>query len=111
MKTKQTLSRRQALKFLAFGAAGTVLAACGGTPAPSGAPAANQPAAGSGSGSGKLEIFSWWTSGGEVEALNALYDIYKKKYSGVEIVNAALAGGAGAGGNMKAVLKTRMLGG
>lgn len=60
---------------------------------------------------GKLEIFSWWTSGGEVEALNALYEIYKKKYPKVEIINAALAGGAGAGGQMKAVLKTRMLGG
>src|SRR6185295_17476269 len=73
----------------------------------------NQPAGGGGAqgGSGKLEIFSWWTSGGEVEALNALYDIYKKKYPGVEVINAALAGGAGAGGNMKAVLKTRMLGG
>jgi glucose/mannose transport system substrate-binding protein len=102
METKQTLSRRQMLKLLAFGAAGTVLAACGGAPTPSGEPAA---------AGGKLEIFSWWTSGGEVEALNALYDIYKKKYPSVEVVNAALAGGAGAGGNMKAVLKTRMLGG
>jgi glucose/mannose transport system substrate-binding protein len=69
------------------------------TPAPAAQPA------------GKLEIFSWWTSGGEVEALNALYDVYRKKYPNVEIVNAALAGGTGAGGNMKAVLQTRMLGG
>lgn len=62
-------------------------------------------------GDGELEIFSWWTSGGEVEALNALYEIYQNQYPNVEIVNAALAGGQGQGGNMKALLETRMLGG
>jgi glucose/mannose transport system substrate-binding protein len=63
------------------------------------------------SASGQLEIFSWWTSGGEVEALNALYDIYSREYPNVEIVNTALANGQGQGGNMKALLETRMLGG
>ena len=63
------------------------------------------------SAAGKLEIFSWWTSPGEVEALNALYGAFRSSYSDVEIVNAALAGGTGAGGNMKAVLQTRMLAG
>jgi glucose/mannose transport system substrate-binding protein len=99
------LSRRRFLKTIAGGvgtvAAGSLLAACGGaTPAPGGA-----------AGTGKLEIFSWWTNGGEVEGLNAIYDIYKKQYPSVEIINAAIAGGSGAGGNAKAVLKTRMLGG
>lgn len=61
--------------------------------------------------SGELEIFSWWTSGGEVEALNALYDIYAREYPDVEILNAALAQGQGQGGNMKALLETRMFGG
>ena len=28
--------------------------------------------------SGKLEIFSWWTAGGEAEGLNAMFDVYKK---------------------------------
>jgi glucose/mannose transport system substrate-binding protein len=60
---------------------------------------------------GKLEIFSWWTAPGEVEALDALYTAYKAAYPDVDIVNAALAGGTGAGGNMKAVLQTRMLAG
>ncbi|MGI6366989.1 MAG: ABC transporter substrate-binding protein [Anaerolineae bacterium] len=60
---------------------------------------------------GELEIFSWWTSGGEVEALNAVYDIFKAAYPEVTINNAALAGGQGQGGNMKALLETRMLGG
>ncbi|HPU44373.1 MAG TPA: extracellular solute-binding protein, partial [Dictyoglomaceae bacterium] len=58
---------------------------------------------------GKLEIFSWWTAGGEAEGLQALLDLYQKKYPGVEVINATVAGGAGA--NAKAVLKTRMLGG
>jgi glucose/mannose transport system substrate-binding protein len=89
-----------------------LLAACA---APTAAPAAEATAApaaeGGEGGSGVLEIFSWWTAGGEVEALNALYEIFGEKYPGVEIQNAALAGGQGQGGNMKALLETRMMGG
>jgi len=44
---------------------------------------------------GNLEIFSWWTSAGEVEALDALYAIFKGQYPDVNIINAALAGGPG----------------
>ena len=58
----------------------------------------------------RLEIFSWWTSPGEVEALDALYKVYKDANPKVEIINAAISGGTGAGGNAKAALKTRMLG-
>jgi len=76
-----------------------VLAACGGSKG------------GGKAGTGKLEIFSWWTSGGEVEALNAIYKIYSEKYPDVTIDNAALASGQGQGGNMKALLETRMMGG
>jgi len=57
----------------------------------------------------KLEMFSWWTAGGEADGLNAMYDIYKKAYPNVEIVNATVAGGAGT--NAKAVLSNRLLGG
>jgi len=94
-----------------------VLAACTAAPAPQ-APAAasDEMAAETGAeeemaGSGELEIFSWWTSGGEVEALNAVYEIFAEQYPGVTIDNAALASGQGQGGNMKALLETRMLGG
>ena len=59
--------------------------------------------------SNQLEIFSWWTGGGEEEGLLALYDVFHKYYPDVEIINATVAGGAGT--NAKAVLKTRMLGG
>jgi glucose/mannose transport system substrate-binding protein len=66
-------------------------------------------ATGSGPVSGKLEIFSWWTRGGEADALLALIDLYNKKYPQVEVINATVAGGAGF--NAKAVLTTRMQGG
>ena len=109
------LTRRQSLKLLGFGAASATLAACAAPRAPSqpAAPAAGETTAAEkpAAAGGKLEIFSWWTSGGEVEALDALYKIYSEKYPDVEIVNAALTGGAGQGGNMKAVLETRMIGG
>ena len=58
---------------------------------------------------GSLEIFSWWTAGGEADGLAEMFKIYKQKYADVEIKNAAVAGGAGT--NAKAVLATRMQGG
>ena len=60
-------------------------------------------------GSGSLEIFSWWTAGGEADGLAEMFKIYTQKYPSVKIVNAAVAGGAGS--NAKAVLATRMQGG
>jgi glucose/mannose transport system substrate-binding protein len=39
--------------------------------------------------SGNVEIFSWWTSGGEVEALNALVGVYENKYPKAHVVNLA----------------------
>src|SRR5712692_10337256 len=59
--------------------------------------------------SGKLEIFSWWTAGGEAEGLKGMFTAYQKAYPSVEIVNATVAGGAGT--NAKAVLATRLTGG
>jgi glucose/mannose transport system substrate-binding protein len=76
-------------------------------PAPAGATAA--PAAGGAQATNKVEMFSWWTAGGEAEGLNAMYDAYKKAYPNVEIINATVAGGAGT--NAKAVLSNRLLGG
>jgi glucose/mannose transport system substrate-binding protein len=64
----------------------------------------------SGALGGELEIFSWWTTGGEAAGLQALYDLYPKTCPGnVKIVNATVAGGAGF--NARQVLTTRMLGG
>lgn len=55
---------------------------------------------------GPLEIFSWWTAGGEADGLNAMYEVFAALYPDIEIVNATVAGGAGS--NAKAVLATRM---
>ncbi len=59
--------------------------------------------------SGKLEIFSWWTAGGEADGLKALLGVFHDKYPDIKVNNAAVAGGAGT--NAKAVLATRMQGG
>src|SRR6266516_39084 len=78
------------------GALAEFLAACGGGATTSG-------------GSKQLEIFSWWTAGGEADGLAEMFKIYTGKYPDVKIVNSAVAGGAGT--NAKAVLATRMQGG
>jgi ABC-type glycerol-3-phosphate transport system substrate-binding protein len=57
----------------------------------------------------KLEVFSWWTSGGEAAALDVLFKVYKKQNPGVEIINATVAGGAGFAA--RPVLQTRLTGG
>ena len=59
-------------------------------------------------GEDTLEVFSWWTSPGEAKALQALFDVFTATHSGVEVVNATVAGGAGV--NAKAVLQTRLQG-
>ncbi len=66
------------------------------------APTAAEPAA----AAGDLEIFSWWTAGGEADGLNAMYEVFAEQYPDVEVINATVAGGAGS--NAKAVLATRM---
>ena len=58
---------------------------------------------------GELEIFSWWTAGGEAEGLEAMLKIFAEQYPEVEIINATVAGGAGV--DARAVLATRMQGG
>ena len=77
-----------------------VVGACG-TPAPPPPPEETAPAA-----AGSVEIFSWWTAGGEAEGLNAMYKVFDARYPEVEIINATVAGGAGM--EAKAVLATRM---
>lgn len=56
-----------------------------------------------------LEIFSWWTSGGEADALNALVSTYEEMFPGNEVINAAVAGGGGT--NALPVLQARLAGG
>src|SRR5215470_8776106 len=58
--------------------------------------------------SDQIEVFSYWTSGGEAAALQALFDAYKTVQPKTEIVNSVVAGGAGS--NAFAVLQTRLQG-
>ncbi len=113
MNGTEGISRRSFLRLMGVGATMSVLAACAAPAAPSAAPAAGGEAAPAAAvDGGKLEVFSWWTAGGEVEGLNNMFAIYEREHPDVEIINAALAAqGAGQGGEMKALLETRMIGG
>ena len=66
-------------------------------------------ACGGGGKSNKLEIFSWWTAGGEARASTPCSPSTTRQYPKVQIVNATVSGGAGT--NAKAVLSTRLTGG
>lgn len=57
----------------------------------------------------QLEVFSWWTAGSEAAGLEKLFDAFRDVAPDVEIINAAVAGGAGA--NAQAALQTRLAGG
>ncbi len=85
----------------------TGCAAPAATTAPAGeAPAATEaPAA----GDDKLEVFSWWTSGGEAAALDSLFATFKGLSASTEIINATVAGGGGSAA--RGVLQTRLAGG
>ena len=53
-----------------------------------------------------VEVFSWWTGGGEAAGLEAMIAVFEEQYPDVEFINAAVAGGAGT--NARAVLATRL---
>jgi glucose/mannose transport system substrate-binding protein len=74
-----------------------VIAACG-------TPAATE-AAPSG-GASQVEVFSWWTGGGEAAGLDAMIKVFDAANPDIEFVNSAVAGGAGT--NARAVLATRL---
>lgn len=60
-------------------------------------------------GKTEVEIFSWWTAGGEGEALEALINGFEEQHPDIEVINATVAGGGGS--NAKSVLASRMQGG
>ena len=73
------------------------------TEAPAAPAATEAPAAG---GMQQVEVFSWWTGGGEAAGLDAMIKVFQAQYPDIEFVNAAVAGGAGT--NARAVLATRL---
>lgn len=89
-----------------------VLTACGGTAttaAPQATEAPVEQPTSAPAGKVQVEVFSWWTTGGEAAGLTELINQFNSENPDAEVINAAVAGGAGS--NAKAVLKTRMLGG
>jgi len=64
------------------------------------------PAASGGTPEDQLEIFSWWTTAGEAAGLEELFKAFSAQYPDVEVVNAAVAGGAGS--NAQVALQTRL---
>ena len=58
---------------------------------------------------GEVEVFSWWTGGGEAAGLEAMITVFDAAYPDIEFINAAVAGGAGT--NAKAVLASRLAAG
>jgi glucose/mannose transport system substrate-binding protein len=68
------------------------------------------PASGFGkSSASQLEVFSWWTGGGEAHGLQALIKIWNKNHPSNKFKNETVAGGAGT--NAKAVLAQRLAAG
>ena len=53
-----------------------------------------------------VEVFSWWTGGGEAAGFLAMIEVFGEEYPDIEFINAAVAGGAGT--NARAVLATRL---
>jgi glucose/mannose transport system substrate-binding protein len=58
------------------------------------------------SSASQLQVFSWWTGGGEAHGLQALIKIWNKQHPTVPFKNETVAGGAGS--NAKAVLAQRL---
>ena len=56
--------------------------------------------------SNEVEVFSWWTGGGEAAGLEAMIKIFNAEYPKITFNNAAVAGGAGT--NARAVLASRL---
>ena len=102
-------TKRKAAALVPALAMALIVAACtstpGGQPALTGA-AGGSPDDGGGGEGGTVEIFSWWTAGGEADGLEAMFGVFNEKFPQYEIENAAVAGGAGT--NARAVLATRL---
>jgi len=55
---------------------------------------------------GEVEVFSWWTAGGEADGLAAMVEVFNEEYPDLTFVNSAVAGGAGT--DARAQLATRL---
>ncbi len=115
MKLRSLVTGLAAIAIVAGACSGSATTApSAGTPSGS---ASTAPSAGTPSGSastapsagtqkGDVEVFSWWTGGGEAAGLEAMIKVFGQKFPDVKFINAAVAGGAGT--NARAVLATRL---
>jgi glucose/mannose transport system substrate-binding protein len=76
-----------------------LLGACGGDDDDEGG--------GGGGSQDEFEFFSWWTGGGDSEGKEALLELFAEQNPDVEVVDSAIAGGAGT--NAQAELANRLL--
>ncbi len=105
------MSKKLSQLLALLGIASLLLAACqpaAPTPVPTEAPTEVPTVAPTGP-TGVMEVFSWWTAGGEAEGLAAMLEVFEAQYPDVQVVNATVAGGAGV--DARAVLATRIQGG
>ncbi|MFQ5871320.1 MAG: ABC transporter substrate-binding protein [Candidatus Geothermarchaeales archaeon] len=56
-----------------------------------------------------LEVYHWWTAGGEKEAMDGLVGVFNEKYPDTVIIESPVAGGAGI--EFRTVIKTLVLAG
>jgi len=103
MKTRKTL--RFAAVFLALA---LVAAACGGDDEGSDTTVdgGTDTTVDGGTMMDSVEVFSWWTGGGEAAGLDEMIKIFASTDPDIEFVNSAVAGGAGT--NARAVLASRL---
>lgn len=59
-----------------------------------------------GDSASEVEVFSWWTGGGEAKGLEAMIKDFESKHEDITFNNAAVAGGSGT--NAKAILESRL---
>lgn len=78
-----------------FLAATGVVGAAASTGLLSACSSGTQSATGANGAPGTLEVFSWWTAGGEKQALEALTAEFNQKNPNIQLVNRAVAGGGG----------------
>jgi len=91
-----------------------IAAACGGddddTTTTEGATettaATTETTSGDDTGMQEVEVFSWWTGGGEAAGLEAMIGVFAETDPDIEFINSAVAGGAGT--NARAVLASRL---
>jgi glucose/mannose transport system substrate-binding protein len=101
-KEQDKTSRRQFIKYA--GAVGVAAAVVGAGIGWVAKPAPTKPAE-----ANVLEIYHWWTSGGEKAAIDALVAVFNKRYPDIAVLQSPVAGGAGY--VMKAAMKSLVLAG